>query len=98
MADMGLTALTDASLTDEQQDFVRALRTFCAKEVTRELLAAHEDDHHSDELAARMAKLGWWSLWIDEAYGGSGGGFSEALLFAEEPARGRAPIGGYGVT
>lgn len=98
MADAGLTALTDASLTDEQQDFVHALRSFCAKEVTREVLDAYEEDHHSDEIAGRMAELGWWSLWIDESYGGSGGAFSDALLFAEETARGRAPIGGYGVT
>ena len=55
MPDTGLTTLADAALTDEQHDFVEALRGFCAKEVTRELLAAHDDDHHSEEIARRMA-------------------------------------------
>jgi isovaleryl-CoA dehydrogenase len=98
MLDATLTRNTDLALSDEQQDFVRALRDFAAKEVSAELIERFEDDHHSDELAAKLAELGWWSLCIDEEYGGSGGTFSDAVLFLEETARGRVPVAGYGVT
>jgi alkylation response protein AidB-like acyl-CoA dehydrogenase len=96
--DATLTRNTDLALSDEQQDFVRALRDFAAKEVTSELRESVERDHHSDELAAKLAELGWWSLCIGEEYGGSGGTFLDATLFLEEVARGRIPVGGYGVT
>jgi len=98
MLDATLTRNTDLALADEQLDFVRALRDFAAKEVTPELRARHEDDHHSDEIAQKLAELGWWSLTIDEEYGGSGGAFFDAVLFLEEVARGQIPVAGYGVT
>jgi isovaleryl-CoA dehydrogenase len=98
MLDATLTRNTDQALTDEQQDFVRALRDFAAKEVKPALLEQHENDHHSSEMAAKLAELGWWSLCIDEDYGGSGGTFSDATLFLEEVARGSVPVAGYGVT
>ena len=98
MLDATLTRNTDLALADEQQDFVRALRDFCAKEVGPELAEAFENDHHSDEMARQMAELGWWGITIDEEYGGSGGTFSDAVLFLEEFASGRAPVAGYGVT
>jgi alkylation response protein AidB-like acyl-CoA dehydrogenase len=96
--DATLTRNTDLALSDEQQDFVRALRDFAAKEVTTELRESVERDHHSPEMAARLAELGWWSLTIDEEYGGSAGTFSDAVLFLEETARGQIPVAGYGVT
>jgi alkylation response protein AidB-like acyl-CoA dehydrogenase len=88
-------------LTHEQQDFVRAIRDFCAREITDERLRALTDDFedmHSDEIARQMADLGWYGLCIDEEYGGSGGTFLDAALFLEETSRGRAPLGGYAVT
>ena len=98
MLDATLTRNTDLALSDEQQDFVRALRDFAAREVNQELVERYERDHHSDELAAKLAELGWWSLCIDEEYGGSGGTFTDATLFLEETARGQIPVAGYGVT
>src|SRR3954463_15960506 len=98
MLDATLTRNSDQSLADEQQDFVRALRDFASKEVTTELRESVERDHHSDEVAAKLAELGWWSLCIDEEYGGSGGTFLDATLFLEEVARGQIPVGAYGVT
>src|SRR3954447_15491439 len=98
MLDATLTRNTDLALSDEQQDFVRALRDFAAKEVNPALVKQYENDHHSAELAAKLAELGWWSLCIDEEYGGSGGTFSDATLFLEEIARGSVPVAGYGVT
>jgi isovaleryl-CoA dehydrogenase len=95
------TPQTDLSLSDEQQDFVRAMRDFCSRELGEERLRELTDDFdelHSDEMARQMAQLGWYGLTIDERYGGSGGTFLDAVLFLEETARGRAPIGGYPVT
>jgi isovaleryl-CoA dehydrogenase len=88
-------------LTHEQEDFVRAIRDFCAREISDERLRELTDDFedmHSDEVAKQMADLGWYGLCIDEEYGGSGGSFLDAALFLEETSRGRAPLGGYAVT
>src|SRR5690242_16720232 len=97
MLDATLTRNTDLALSDEQQDFVRALRDFASKEITTELRESVERDHVSDEVARMPADLGWWSLCIDEDYGGSGGSFYDASLFLEEVARGQTPVGAYGV-
>ena len=88
------TAPSASGLTHEQQDFVASIRDFCEREKWGEV----GDDHHSDDIAAKMADLGWYGLNIPEEYGGSGGSFLDATLFLEETARGQAPIGAYGVT
>jgi isovaleryl-CoA dehydrogenase len=95
MLDATLTKQSDAALTDEQQDFVQALRAFCEREVSGR---GRDDDPHDDAVAKKMAELGWYGLEIGEEYGGSGGSFLDATLFLEETTRGRAPIAGYGVT
>ena len=98
---VGVAQADTWDLTAEQQDFVAALRGFCARECTPDGLARLTDDFgdlHNHELAARMAELGWYGITIPEEYGGSGGTFFDAVLFLEETARGQAPIGGYGVT
>jgi isovaleryl-CoA dehydrogenase len=95
MLDATLTKQSDAALTDEQQDFVQALRDFCEREVKGR---GRDDDPHDDAVAKQMADLGWYGLEIGEEYGGSGGSFLDATLFLEETTRGRAPIAGYGVT
>jgi isovaleryl-CoA dehydrogenase len=84
--------LTAGGITDEQQSFVEAIRDFADRE------RFDGDDPHQDEVAARMAELGWYGLTIDEDYGGAGGSFLDAALFLEETARGQIPIGAYGVT
>jgi alkylation response protein AidB-like acyl-CoA dehydrogenase len=96
MLDATLTKQSDAALTDEQQDFVQALRDFCERELSGG--RDRDDDPHDESVAKKMAELGWYGLEIDEQYGGSGGSFLDATLFLEETTRGRAPIGAYGVT
>ena len=101
MADATITRAADASLTDEQQDFVRALRDYCEREFPDQKLAELTNDYediHIHSVAEQMAELGWYGLTIEEEYGGSGGSFLDAALFLEETARGRVPIGGYAVT
>jgi alkylation response protein AidB-like acyl-CoA dehydrogenase len=92
----------DFSLTDEQRDFVAAIRDFCRRECgtpeQREQLTHGYRDHHNFDLYRRMADLGWLGVTIDERYGGSGGTMLDACLFMEETSRGLAPIGGYATT
>ena len=92
----------DIALTDEQQDFVAAIRDFCQRECgtpeQREKLTAEYSEAHNGDLYRRMAELGWLGLTIPEQYGGSGGSMLDACLFMEETSRGLAPIGGYATT
>src|SRR3954465_12046501 len=93
--------MATTTLSPEQEDFGRAIRDYCGRELPndrlRELTGDFED-LHSDEVARQMAELGWYGLTIDEEYGGSGGTFLDATLFLEETARGRVPVAAYGVT
>jgi isovaleryl-CoA dehydrogenase len=92
----------DFALTDEQQDFVAAIRDFCARECgtpeQREKLTDGYREHHNFELYRQMAELGWLGITIPEEHGGSGGTMLDACLFMEETSRGLAPIGGYATT
>jgi isovaleryl-CoA dehydrogenase len=85
-------ASAELGLSDEQRDFVAAIRDFCERE------RFDSDDPHDEDVARRMAELGWYGLTIPEEYGGSAGSFLDAALFLEETVRGQAPIGAYGVT
>jgi len=92
----------DFSLTDEQQDFVAAIRGFCERECgtpeQRERLTEGYELHHNDAIYKQMAELGWLGVTIPEEYGGSGGSMLDACLFMEETSRGLAPVGGYATT
>jgi isovaleryl-CoA dehydrogenase len=92
----------DFTLTDEQRDFVAAIRDFCKRECgtreQRERLTKGHTEAHSDEIYSKMAELGWLGVTIPEDVGGSGGGMVDACLFMEETSRGLAPIGGYATT
>ena len=92
----------DFALTDEQQDFVAAIRDFCGRECgtaeQREKLTSGYSEAHNADLYHQMAELGWLGVTIPEQYGGSGGSMLDACLFMEETSRGLAPIGGYATT
>jgi isovaleryl-CoA dehydrogenase len=92
----------DFALSDEQKDFVDALRDFCDRECgtadQRERLTDGYREHHNFEIYNQMAELGWLGVTIPEQYGGSGGTMLDACLFMEETSRGLAPIGGYATT
>ena len=64
----------DFKLTDEQRDFVAAIRDFCQRECgtpeQREQLTKNHTELHNAELYKRMADLGWLGLTIPEEYGG----------------------------
>ncbi len=90
------------TLTHEQQDFVAAVRDFCARECgTREQRDALTDrgrHPHNADIYRQMAELGWLGVATPERYGGAGGGLVDLCLFLRETARGMAPIGGFGVS
>jgi len=92
----------DFKLSDEQRDFVSAIRNFCERECgtqeKREQLTEHHSIQHNAELYRKIAELGWLGVTIPEEYGGSGGTMLDACLFMEETSRGLAPIGGYATT
>ncbi|HEX8753864.1 MAG TPA: acyl-CoA dehydrogenase family protein [Solirubrobacterales bacterium] len=92
----------DFALSNEQRDFVVAIRSFCDRECgtrdQRERLTDGYREHHNFEIYRQMAELGWLGVTIPEEYGGSGGTMLDACLFMEETSRGLAPIGGYATT
>ena len=92
----------DFALSDEQKDFVDAIRDFCDRECgtqdQRERLTDGYREHHNFDIYKQMADLGWLGVTIDEEFGGSGGSMLDACLFMEETSRGLAPIGGYATT
>ena len=92
----------DFKLSDEQRDFVAAIRDFCEREAgtpeQREQLTKNHTELHNQGIYSKMAELGWLGLTIPEQYGGSGGTMLDACLFMEETSRGMAPIGGYATT
>jgi alkylation response protein AidB-like acyl-CoA dehydrogenase len=92
----------DFKLTDEQRDFVAAIRDFCQRECgtqeQRERLTKNHTELHNSDLYKQMAELGWLGVTIPEEYGGSAGTMLDACLFMEETSRGMAPIGGYATT
>jgi alkylation response protein AidB-like acyl-CoA dehydrogenase len=89
-------------LTDEQQDFVAAVRDFCQREAgtreQRDKLTNNFAEPHNVGLYQKVADLGWSGIAIPEAYGGAGGGAVDMCLFLEEISYGQLPIGGYAVT
>jgi isovaleryl-CoA dehydrogenase len=92
----------DFKLSDEQRDFVAAIRDFCRRECgtaeQRERLTKGYTELHNRDIYSKMAELGWLGVTIPEEYGGSGGSILDACLFMEETSRGLAPIGGYTTT
>jgi len=92
----------DFALTDEQEDFVDAIRRYCDHECgtpdQRERLTDSYTKHHNETIYKEMAELGWIGLTIPDEYGGSGGTMLDACIFMEETSRALAPIGGYATT
>jgi isovaleryl-CoA dehydrogenase len=90
------------SLTDEQQDFVAAVRDFCERECgtreQRDALTGGGRHPHNPDLYRKIAELGWLGVAIPEQHGGSGGGMVDLCLFLETTAYGMAPIGAFGVS
>ena len=89
-------------LTDEQNDFVDAVRDFgrreCGTREQRDALTGGGKHPHNQELYAKVAELGWLGVAIPEEYGGTGGGMVDLCLLLQESAKALIPMGGFGVS
>jgi len=90
------------TLTDEQQQFVDAIRDFSSREAgtreQRDALTHEGTEQHNSDLYKRFAAPGYVGASIPEAYGGSGGGLVDLCLLLDESTRGLLPIAGMSVS
>jgi butyryl-CoA dehydrogenase len=97
---MEVWGVTTYGLTEEQQDFVRAVRDFCRRESgtreQRDALTNGGAEQHNPTLYKKLAATGFIGVSIPEEYGGSGGGLIEQVLLFEELWKSMAPVHGTG--
>ncbi len=94
---MSLTATAPTALpvpwglTDEQHEFVQAIRDFVRREAPtsaeRTAIFDPGGEVRREELLGKVADLGWMGVGLPEEYGGSGGGVFDMCLFTEEIGR-----------
>jgi glutaryl-CoA dehydrogenase (non-decarboxylating) len=77
----------DFELSEEQAMTKETARRFAADEITPTLVEEEEKHAFKIERVAKMGELGFFSCALPEEYGGSGMGFVESVLMAEEIAR-----------
>ena len=81
-------------LTDEQVDIRDAVREFCEKEFTKELMREYcESEEFPWELSRKAAGLGFIGIHFPEEYGGQGYGYLENAIVAEEMTRANPELG-----
>ena len=81
-------------LTDEQVDIRDAVREFCEKEFTEELMREYcESEEFPWELSRKAAGLGFIGIHFPEEYGGQGYGYLENAIVAEEMTRANPELG-----
>ncbi len=74
----------DFSLSNEQQDIVRAARKFAASEFPDRALEFDREEKFDLRLWKKACDLGFVGVFIDKKYGGLGYGFLEHCLINEE--------------
>jgi alkylation response protein AidB-like acyl-CoA dehydrogenase len=83
----------DTDLTDEQADLQRSARAFLEARVPTSFVRDMERDPvgYDRGLWKEMAALGWPGVMVPEEFGGSGLGFLELTILAEEVGRSLCP-------
>ncbi|MFP3929075.1 MAG: acyl-CoA dehydrogenase family protein [Desulfobacteraceae bacterium] len=74
----------DFDLSKEQQDIKTAAREFAEKEFPEMARDCDREERYPDQLVKKAADLGFIGINLPEAYGGSGYGYLEKCLVAEE--------------
>ncbi len=74
----------DILLTEEQKEIQRAARKFALNEFPPIAEEIDREEKFPHELLKKAAELGFVGVWIPEAYGGAGLGFTETILITEE--------------
>lgn len=81
-------------LTEEQVDIRDAVREFCEKEFTEEILDKYcETEEFPWELLIKAARLGFIGIHFPEEYGGQDYGYLENAIVAEEMTRANPELG-----
>jgi alkylation response protein AidB-like acyl-CoA dehydrogenase len=74
----------DILLTEEQREIQRAARKFALNEFPPIAEELDREERFPFELLKKAAELGFIGVWIPEAYGGPGLGFTDCALITEE--------------
>jgi alkylation response protein AidB-like acyl-CoA dehydrogenase len=74
----------DFNLTKEQQDIVKAARTFALGEFPGRAVEFDREEKFDYAIWKKACNLGFVGIFIDEKYGGAGYGFFEHCLLNEE--------------
>jgi alkylation response protein AidB-like acyl-CoA dehydrogenase len=81
-------------LSEEQVEIKQAVREFCEKEFTEELMReGWESEEYPWELSKKAASLGFIGIHFPEEYGGQGYGYLENAIVAEEMVRANPELG-----
>jgi alkylation response protein AidB-like acyl-CoA dehydrogenase len=80
--------MTNQILNEEERMLQNLVRDFADRELKTRARQLDEDERFSMENWEGMARLGLTGIGIDPAYGGSGGGYRQVSIAAEETARG----------
>ncbi len=84
----------DFELTEEQLEIKRAVREFCLKEFTDEVMRRYaESEEFPWDLYRKAAQLGFIGIHMPEEYGGQGYGYLENVLVTEEMVRANPELG-----
>src|ERR1700684_141741 len=86
-------ALVDFSLTDEQQQLRRTVRTFAESEIAPHVMEWDEASRFPSEILPKLAELGLLGVIFPEKYGGAGLGYIEYALAIEELSRVDGSVG-----
>jgi hypothetical protein len=82
--------MADMILTEEERMLQNLVRDFADRELIPRAREVDEKEEFSWENWKGMAQLGLTGIGIDVKYGGSGGGYRQVAIAAEETARGDA--------
>ena len=74
-------------LTEEQRLVQETAREFAENDIKPTLQEEERNHEFRTDRVARMGELGFFSCAVPEAYGGTGFGFMESVLMAEQVAR-----------
>lgn len=80
--------MTNQILNEEERMLQNLVRDFADRELKPRARQLDEDERFSMENWEGMSRLGLTGIGIDPAYGGSGGGYRQVSIAAEETARG----------
>ena len=83
----------DFSLTDEQQQLRRTIRTFAETEIAPHVMEWDEASRFPSELIPKLAELGLMGVIFPEEYGGAGLGYLEYVIAIEELSRVDGSVG-----